>query len=298
MSYYDTFICAIMISSKERATEKLGALFACKEGKEGGVVADVKELAEIDYLAGMKYKDIAAKYNVSLNTVKSWQKRYGWSRKKGAPKKAKRVHPKRASSNSKTQEEEADIEALVENDELTDGQRLFCAFYLRSFNATKAYMKAYDCAYETAMAAGSRMLRNVKVQDEIKKLKQGRLNRELLTEEDIIQKYIDILYADINDYVDSNNIRLDNPLADGTLIKKVSFGRTNSVELLDKQKALQWLADHMDFATVKQKAEIALLQAKVNEQSGDGTQEKTEAIENIRELLNQVQPMHSDEAAE
>lgn len=295
MSYYDTFICAIMISSKERASEKLGALFACKEG---GVVADVKELAEIDYLAGMKYKDIAAKYNVSLNTVKSWQKRYGWSRKKGAPKKAKRVHPKRASSNSKTQEEEADIEALVENDELTDGQRLFCAYYLRSFNATKAYMKAYDCAYETAMAAGSRMLRNVKVQDEIKKLKQGRLNRELLTEEDIIQKYIDILYADINDYVDSNNIRLDNPLADGTLIKKVSFGRTNSVELLDKQKALQWLADHMDFATVKQKAEIALLQAKVNEQSGDGTQEKTEAIENIRELLNQVQPMHSDEAAE
>jgi len=272
----------------------LGALFACKEG---GVVTDVKELAEIDYLAGMKYKDIAAKYNVSLNTVKSWQKRYGWSRKKGAPKKAKRVHPKRASSNSKIQEEEADIEALVENDELTDGQRLFCAFYLRSFNATKAYMKAYDCTYETAMAAGSRMLRNVKVQDEIKKLKQGRLNRELLTEEDIIQKYIDILYADINDYVDSNNIRLDNPLADGTLVKKVSFGRTNSVELLDKQKALQWLADHMDFATVKQKAEIALLQAKVNEQSGDGTQEKTEAIDNIQELLEQVRPIESDEAA-
>ena len=141
------------------------------------------------------------------------------------------------------------------------------------------------------------MLRNVKVQDEIKKLKQGRLNRELLTEEDIIQKYIDILYADINDYVDSNNIRLDNPLADGTLVKKVSFGRTNSVELLDKQKALQWLADHMDFATVKQKAEIALLQAKVNEQSGDGTQEKTEAIDNIQELLEQVRPIESDEAA-
>ena len=274
----------------------MGALFACKEG---GVVADVKDFAEIDYLAGMKYKDIAAKYNVSLNTVKSWQKRYGWSRKKGAPKKAKRVHPKRASSNSKTQEEEADIEALVENDELTDGQRLFCAYYLRSFNATKAYMKAYDCTYEAAMAAGSRMLRNVKVQDEIKKLKQGRLNRELLTEEDIIQKYIDILYADINDYVDKrHHICLDNPLADGTLVKKVSFGKTNSVELLDKQKALQWLADHMDFATAKQKAEIALLQAKVNEQAGDGTQEKTEAIDNIRELLDQIQPMHSDEAAE
>ena len=54
----------------------------------------------------------------------------------------------------------------------------------------------------------------------------------------------------------------------------------------------------MNFATAKQKAEIALLQAKVNEQSGDGTQEKTEAIDNIRELLDQIQPMNSDEAAE
>lgn len=276
----------------------MGALFICND-KEGGVVADVKGLAEIDYLAGMKYKEIATKYNVSLNTVKSWQKRYGWSRKKGAPKKEKRVHPKRASSNSKMQEAEADIGELMENDELTDGQRLFCAYYLRSFNATKAYMKAYDCTYEAAMAAGSRMLRNVKVKDEIKKLKQGKLSRELLSEEDIIQKYIDILYADINDYVDKrHHICLDNPLADGTLVKKVSFGKVNSVELLDKQKALQWLADHMDFATAKQKAEIALLQAKVSEQSGDGTQEKTEAIENIRELLDQVQPMCSDEAAE
>ena len=34
------------------------------------------ELAEIDYKSGMKYKDIAEKYNVSLNTVKSWKTRY------------------------------------------------------------------------------------------------------------------------------------------------------------------------------------------------------------------------------
>ena len=39
-------------------------------------------LAESDYVAGMKYKDIAAKYGVSINTVKSWKKRYAWSRNK------------------------------------------------------------------------------------------------------------------------------------------------------------------------------------------------------------------------
>ena len=58
-------------------------------------------LAEADYVVGMKYKDIAAKYGVSINTVKSWKKRYAWSRdkrqnasKRGAHK-IKRVHTKK-----------------------------------------------------------------------------------------------------------------------------------------------------------------------------------------------------------
>ena len=38
-------------------------------------MSDVKIKAEADYMSGMKYKDIAEKYNVSLNTVKSWKKR-------------------------------------------------------------------------------------------------------------------------------------------------------------------------------------------------------------------------------
>lgn len=51
------------------------------------------ELAEVDYMAGMKYKDIAEKYNVSLNTVKSWKTRYKWNRdnKKGVHTKKKKV---------------------------------------------------------------------------------------------------------------------------------------------------------------------------------------------------------------
>lgn len=40
----------------------------------------ISEKAYKDYIAGMKYKDIAEKYEVSLNTVKSWQKRYKWTR--------------------------------------------------------------------------------------------------------------------------------------------------------------------------------------------------------------------------
>ncbi|WWL93636.1 sigma factor-like helix-turn-helix DNA-binding protein [Pediococcus acidilactici] len=55
-----------------------------------------KEQAEKDYLSGMKYKDIAEKYDVSINTVKSWKNRHGWQRgsKKCASPLEKRVHTK------------------------------------------------------------------------------------------------------------------------------------------------------------------------------------------------------------
>ncbi|GIN89128.1 hypothetical protein J22TS1_01790 [Siminovitchia terrae] len=50
-------------------------------------MADKRIQAEKDYVKGMKYKDIAEKYGVSLNTVKSWKQRHGWTRNKGAPPK-------------------------------------------------------------------------------------------------------------------------------------------------------------------------------------------------------------------
>jgi len=53
---------------------------------------DVKDQAKKDYLAGMKYKELAEKYDVSINTVKSWVKRYNWAeekKEKGAHKKKK-----------------------------------------------------------------------------------------------------------------------------------------------------------------------------------------------------------------
>ncbi|ERM31610.1 ATPase subunit of terminase family protein [Clostridioides difficile P41] len=48
----------------------------------------MKEKVKQDYLKGMKQKEISAKYDISLNTLKSWIKRYNWAneKKKGAPK--------------------------------------------------------------------------------------------------------------------------------------------------------------------------------------------------------------------
>jgi uncharacterized protein YjcR len=42
---------------------------------------ETHELAEQDYLGGMKYQAIADKYGVTINTVKSWKVRHKWDRK-------------------------------------------------------------------------------------------------------------------------------------------------------------------------------------------------------------------------
>ncbi|WP_189928447.1 P27 family phage terminase small subunit [Clostridium tetani] len=49
----------------------------------------IRDNAYKDYVAGNKYKDIAKKYDVSINTVKSWKRRYGWQRKTNTKKGAK-----------------------------------------------------------------------------------------------------------------------------------------------------------------------------------------------------------------
>lgn len=50
---------------------------------------EIKVEVKKDYLKGLKQKEICAKYNISINTLKSWIKRYKWAeekRNKGAPK--------------------------------------------------------------------------------------------------------------------------------------------------------------------------------------------------------------------
>lgn len=253
-------------------------------------------LAESDYVTGMKYKDIAAKYGVSINTVKSWKKRYAWSRnkktgciQKGCTQNKKGAHKKEAVAE--------DVEQVVNNDQLTDQQRLFCLYQSRMFNYTKAYMKAYpNCSYASAAVLGSRLMKNPAIREEIEQLKQNQLNREMLKQEDIFQKYMDIAFADTTDYVSFGReevpvmgafgpVKVENPetgtketltkeinvvrfkesnQVDGTLIAEVKQGKDGaSVKLADRMKALQWLSDHMDIATEKQKAEIAVLRAKV-----------------------------------
>ncbi|KRN75665.1 prophage terminase small subunit [Weissella kandleri] len=234
-------------------------------------MTDKWEQAENDYLAGMKQKDIAAKYDVSLSAVKSWKSRK-WGKEKVATK-SKKVAKKVAAKSQKVATKNNVNDVIDELDEygLTDKQNLFVVRYLKSFNATQAYMDAYKVDYNTANASGPRMLVNVSIQKAIKRIKAARFKDVAVDENDLIAQLAKQAFADIGDYViigshdeyktDENGNVLDvdgNPVihhksyvqlvpgdqVDTSLIKKVTVGKDGPiVELFDKTRAQEKLLD-------------------------------------------------------
>ena len=156
------------------------------------------EEAEKDYLSGMKYKDIAAKYEISINTVKSWKSRHGWAR--GAPGK-KGVHTKTEKVAPKI------VDELSENDNLTENQKMFCLYYLQRFNATWAYQKTYGVDHEVAMVNGSRMLSNAKVKTQLAQLKKQISSDLYFDVNDIIKEYIRQAKSDVTDVIDFKTVK-------------------------------------------------------------------------------------------
>ena len=244
------------------------------------------EQAKAMYLSGMKLVEIASQLNLPEGTVRRWKSTHKWESERSEKKANVRKEKK------KTVAEE--VKQVMENPDLTDKQRLFCLHYVRCFNATRAYQKAYEVDYSTAASIGYRLLGNAGVREEIARLKQNRLNRELLDEHDIFQKYMDIAFADITDFVEFGReevqvmgafgpIEVEDPdtgekvplmkeinsvrfrgaeKVDGTLITEVKQGKDGaSIKLADRMKALDWLANHMDLATEEQRAKIVHLKA-------------------------------------
>lgn len=230
---------------------------------------------------GMSLVDIANKLDLPAGTVRRWKSVYKWADDSERSEKCERS-------------EKNAFKALDEAD-LTDKQKLFCLYYSKSFNATMSYKKAYECSYDAARAHGCELLQNVAVRDEITRLKQLRYSQAFLAPEDIFQKYMDIAFADVTDYLEFgreevvvmgpfgpiqvkdpatgkkvtlmktvNSVRFkESTEVDGSILSEVKQGKDGaSIKLADRMKALQWLADHLDMATEEQKARIALLKAK------------------------------------
>ena len=151
--------------------------------------------AQHDYELGMKYKDIATKYGVSINTVRSWKTRYKWQRKKSK----KDVHINQKDVQPKTPTGAA-INQL-NNSNLKDKQKAFVLEYLRLFNATQAYINVYNVDYSNAKTAGPRLLENVGVQKQIKQIRKAKLKELSIEPLDLIEDVAKEAKADIGNYL-------------------------------------------------------------------------------------------------
>lgn len=268
------------------------------------------------YKQGLKLIEIANQLGIAEGTVRSWKNRYKWDDGGNATlqkKEKKERNVAKESKQAKRVKKEPvahEVETVIQNTDLTDKQQLFCIYYIRCFNATKAYQKAYGCDYRTAQSNGYQLLTNTYIRDEIMRLKQERLNREFLSETDIFQKYMDIAFADVTDFVEFGNEEIEVILdtgehktitvshvnikndtdVDGSIISEVSKGKDGvKVKLADRMKALQWLSDHMDLATDKQKAEIALLKSKADAGKDDRENKLDKFFEQIEGALKDAE---------
>ena len=277
----------------------------------------------IDSKGKMLLKDIAAQLDVKDTQIRKWKSQDKWdeelkwnvtNRKRNVTKQSKGID-----GQLKTELLPEEIETL-NNEELTEKQRLFCLYYVRWFNATKAYQKAYGCDYTTAMVNGCKLLSNPKIQTHIQSIKDAKIKQSMYTAEDYFQKMMDIAYSDVTDYLEfgqeetlvmsmygpikiensngdkellkekKNFVRLrESCEVDGTLIQEVKQGKEGvSVKLISKEFALKWLDKHYSDATDIQKAQLAQIQAQTKKLEADSNsldnEDSVVIVNDIREI--------------
>ncbi|WHH59155.1 terminase small subunit [Petroclostridium sp. X23] len=251
-------------------------------------------------------KDIAAELGVSETLVRKWKNQDKWDSDNivTLPKTKSNVTNKK--ERKKTVKEEL-TEDDIQGAGLTEKQRLFCLYYVKYWNATKAYKKAYQSSYDVANAHGYELLSNVVVKSEIDRLKRNIVEGVGLEAMAVFQKYIDIAFADITDYVSFgqeevpvmtmygplvvtdedtgekttitkmvNTVKFkDSTEIDGTIISEVSQGKDGAkIKLADKMKALDKLSEYFDLFPDKFKRRIeeeklALAKAKADTAEND-----------------------------
>ena len=285
-----------------------------------------------DHDGDIKLINIAKELNIKDSQIRKWKSQDNWDEVlKGALpiSKSNVTNQNQNKTNIKKDIKEPiaeEVKEVLENAELTDKQRLFCIYYINCFNAAKAYKKAYECSYESALSNGYRLMENYSIRKEIENLKRHKLNRAMISEEDIFQRYLDIAYANIGDYLkfgrrrknkwtknkdgefiavidpdtgqqdfyEYNFIELNESSdVDTSLLSEVKEGKDGiSIKLKDGMKALDWLTKHMNIATDRQKAELEVLKSRIVK---DDAKNNTNSTAKLDSILGQIKERNKNE---
>jgi len=231
----------------------------------------IREIAFEDYKAGMSCADIAKKHDLKPATVRQWAKRH-WN---NDVTKCDSVTSAKVTPEDIPQTVENLLAEAVEgNTELSPRARDFCRFFTSNKNATQAYLKAYNCSYNTAKSEGYKLLSKPRIKEELRRLQEIRDAALGLSGNDIVELHMRIAFADVTDFVEFeskavpvtvngipvcvqdadtgeevplhknvNEVRLkSSDKIDGNLITEVSEGREGvKIKLADRQKSLAFL---------------------------------------------------------
>lgn len=177
---------------------------------------------------------------------------------------------------------------------LTVKQKMFCDEYLIDLNATRAYKAVYKSVKsdDVAAQAGSRLLRNVKVESYIQEKIKAREKRTEITQDKVLQELAKIGFANLKDYLEYKTAKtvveydengepvidysqiinvIDSNQVDTSAVQEVSVSKdgTFKFKLYDKQKALELIGKHLGMFVDKSEVEIKSLPQIVLKRSGD-----------------------------
>ncbi|PFS53459.1 terminase [Bacillus cereus] len=229
--------------------------------------------------------DIAAELNLKPSQIRKWKSQDKWDEQMNGNV----TIAKRSVTNVKNPKTKEKLKEILEDEELTEKERLFCLYYVKYFNGTQAALKS-GYTKESAHVQASRLLRRERVSSYIKELKGELIENVFVEAMDVLKEYIKIAFADITNYVtfgqreieikvgenttvdEDGNETVENIMearmvnyvdlqdyetVDGSIISEVKQGRDGiSIKLADKMKALDKLAQYFDLVPDNFKRQI------------------------------------------
>lgn len=202
--------------------------------------------------------EIAEKLGAKPETIRKWKQRDKWDAEDchvtdsvtvpSTSDEAKRKRHARARKK---------IAAIIEESNLTEREKTFCIAYLSCANAPQAALEAgYTGSRNTLKNTAWETLRRPDIQAELKRLKEIKLTTILADGDDLDDLHRRIAFADLTQFVDigkRGGVKLKkNDQIDGQLVKKITWGKSGSIELKDGGKSLDYLERYCKVAPMDQ----------------------------------------------
>lgn len=244
-------------------------------------------------------REIANKLGTPEKTISGWKVKDKWNDNlNGVLQKKIRSTPKENSNKKSTRKESIadEVKEVMENDELTDKQRLFCDEYLIDFNATQAAIRA-GYSEKTAYRTGADNLKKPQIQTYIEKRMKDREVRTEITQDKVLQEFAKIGFSNVTDYVEVENkgnfkevvikATADIPKNKLAAIASIKEGANGiEIKLHDKVKALEDIGRHLGMFTDKVQTQILSDNLNVNVITMTA-EERQKRIEELKKKLKE-----------